>query len=91
MANTYTYLPTEMQDADGNVVYPHTSANIVWTQENENVEEVLKRKMELVVSSGPIPVEQREAGKMYAFIESETAAMERSAAMASPAVGYRTI
>lgn len=85
------YLPTELQDADGNVVYPHTSANIVWMQDNRNIEEVLKSKMGLVISDGTIPVEQREEGVMYAFIEGEAAAAEQSIAMASPAVGYRRI
>lgn len=85
------YLPTELQDADGNVVYPHTSASVVWTQDNRNMEEVLKRKIGLVISDGTIPVGQREAGVMYAFIESEASAAEQSVAMASPAVGYRQI
>lgn len=86
-----TYLPTELQDAEGNVVYPHTSAAVVWTQDNENVEEVLKRKTEMVISNGPIPVEQRQLGTIYAFIEDEAGTTEQSVAMASPAVGYRTI
>lgn len=85
------YLPTELQDADGNVVYPHTDASVVWTQDNRNVEDVLKTKMGLVISSGAIPVGQREQGTMYAFIEGEAAANPQSVAMASPAVGYRTI
>lgn len=85
------YLPTELQDADGNVVYPHTSASVVWTQDNRNIEDVLKKKMELVISDGTIPVGQREVGIMYAFIEGEAAAVEQAVAMASPAVGYRRI
>ncbi len=85
------YLPTELQDADGNVVYPHTDASVVWTQDNRSVEEVLKSKMGLVISTGTIPVGQREQGTMYAFIEDEAAVAAQSVAMASPAVGYRQI
>lgn len=85
------YLPTELQDSKGNVVYPHTASSLVWTQDNENVEDVLKRKMEMVVSQVAIPVEQRTPGVMYAFIEGENAVPEAAVAMASPAVGYKMI
>lgn len=85
------YLPTELQNADGDVVYPHTEADIVFMQDGRNVEEVLKSKMEMVVSNVAIPVEQRKAGIVYVFIDGETAVSEAAAAMASPSVGYRMI
>lgn len=85
------YLPTELQDANGNVIYPHTTASVVWTQDNESMEEALKRKMEMVVSNVAIPIEQRTQGIIYAFIEGENAVPEAAVAMASPSVGYRMI
>lgn len=85
------YLPTELQNADGDVIYPHTEADIVYMQDGRNVEEVLKSKMEMVVSNVAIPIEQRTQGIMYAFIEGENAVPEAAVAMASPSVGYRMI
>lgn len=85
------YLPTELQNSDGDVIYPHTEADIVFTNDGENVEDVLNRKMEMVVSNVSIPVEQRKQGVMYAFIDGETVVPEAAVAMASPSVGYRMI
>lgn len=85
------YLPTELQNSDGDVIYPHTIADIIWMQDGRSVEEVLKDKMELIVSGNNIPVEQRTPGVMYAFIEGEAAAAEMGVAKASPAVGYKMI
>lgn len=85
------YLPTELQDENGNVIYPHSQADIIWTQDGRSVEEVLKKKMELVVSNVAIPVEQRTPGAMYMFIEGENPASSAAVAMASPAVGYRML
>ncbi len=85
------YLPTELQNADGDVIYPHTEADIVFTQDGRNVEEVLKQKIEMVASNVTIPVEQRTPGVMYVFIEGETSVPEAAVAMASPSVGYRII
>lgn len=85
------YLPTELQNAEGDVIYPHTEADVVFTQDGKNVEEVLKSKMEMVVSNVNIPIEQRTQGTIYAFIEGENAVPEAAVAMASPSVGYRMI
>ena len=79
------YLPTELQDENGNVIYPHSQADIIWTQDGRSVEEVLKKKMELVVSNVAIP------GAMYMFIEGENPASSAAVAMASPSVGYRVL
>lgn len=35
------YLPTELQDSNGDVVYPHTEADIVWMQDGKSVQEFL--------------------------------------------------
>jgi len=85
------FLPTELQNDEGDVVYPHTEADIVWTQDGRSVEEVLKTKTQIVVSSSAIPVEQREPGTMYMFIEGESAVPEAAAVKASPSVGYKMI
>lgn len=89
MANRY--LDVEMQNDDGDVIYPHSNAATTWMQDGRNVEEVLKKKMELVVSNVAIPVEQRTPGAMYMFIEGENPASSAAVAMASPAVGYRML
>lgn len=42
------YLPTELSDDSGNIVYPHSEADIIWMQDGRDVEEVLKRLDELL-------------------------------------------
>lgn len=42
------YLPTELSDNSGNIVYPHSEADIIWMQDGRDVEEVLKRLDELL-------------------------------------------
>lgn len=85
------YLPTELQNADGDVIYPHTEADVVFTQDGRNVEEVLHSKMEMVVSNVAIPVEQRKSGIMYVFIDGEATVAKSVAAKASPSVGYQML
>lgn len=85
------YLPTELQDNNGNVIYPHSQADIIWMQDGRSVEEVMQKKLELMVSNVAIPVEQRTQGVMYAFIEGESPAPSATVAMASPSVGYRLL
>lgn len=85
------YLPTELQSPDGDVIYPHTQADIVWMPDGRNLLETLKEKSGIVISSIAIPVDQRTPGTMYAFIEGETAVPEAAVAKASPAVGYKMI
>lgn len=35
------YLPTELQDKDGNVIYPHTEAGVVWLSDGTHMENAL--------------------------------------------------
>ena len=90
MAGT-TYLPIEMQDDAGNILYPQTDASITWTSSGESVEQVLKKKTEVVISNGSIPVDQRKAGTMYLIIEGTGQQSQAAVAKASPAVGYKVL
>lgn len=35
------YLPTELQDASGDVIYPHSEADIIFMSDGSNVEEAI--------------------------------------------------
>ncbi len=85
------YLDVEFQNDEGNVVYPHSRAETTWTQEGPSVEEILKKKAEIVISSVAIPTDQRKEGAIYMFVEGETATPEAAVAKASPSVGYKMI
>lgn len=86
------YLPTELQNSDGDVIYPHTEADVVFTADGKNVEEVLKDKGKIVFSHENIPVGQREAGTMYIFVEGAgTMLSAASIAGADPLLGYKVI
>lgn len=89
MANRY--LDVELQNDDGDVVYPHSNAATTWMQDGRSAEEVINEKMEMVFSNVAIPVEQRKKGVMYAFIEGESVVPESAVAMASPSVGYKMV
>ena len=44
----YNY--TELSDADGNVVYPHSGAAVIWMQDGTNVQQVLGRLAKILES-----------------------------------------
>lgn len=82
-------LPTELQDENGNIIYPHTEADVVFTTEGETVEEALEKKTQVVITSENIPVEQREKGAMYLIKKSGgTQVPTAQNIVASPYVGY---
>lgn len=86
------YLPTELQDSEGNVIYPHTEADVVWMQDGKSVEESVKDKTQVVISESSIPVAQRKKGTLYFFKKGAGSVIKNSnIAMASPAVGYKLI
>ena len=85
------YLPTEMQNDEGDVIYPHSEADIIWTQTGKSVEEVLSEKAEIIVSAEQIPVDQRKTGAMYFIVEGASPTAEAAVAMAGPAVGYKVL
>lgn len=86
------YLPTELQNSDGDVIYPHTEADVVFMSDGENVEEVLKRKGKIVFSRENIPVAQREAGALYIFTEGAgTRISAVNIASVDPLLGYKVI
>lgn len=86
------YLPTELQNENGDVIYPHTDAGVVWTQDGKSVEEKLKEKTKIVITGENIPIAQREKGAIYLFKDGAgTQIEEGKVAMASPAVGYKVI
>lgn len=86
------YLPVELQDADGNIVHPHTDADIVWMQDGKTAEQAISEKTQVIISSAGIPVAQRKEGAIYMFIEGAGSVTgDTGVAMASPAVGYKIV
>lgn len=86
------YLPTELQNSEGDVIYPHTEADVVFTADGKSVEEVLKDKGKIVFSRENIPVAQREAGVLYIFTEGAgTPISTVSIAGVDPMLGYKVI
>lgn len=85
------YLPTELQDSNGDIVYPHTEADIVFMTDGSNVEEELRKKTSIVISDESIPVEQRKEGTMYLFKKGAGTQIQSTVAMASPTVGYKLL
>ncbi len=61
------YLPTELQNDDGDVIYPHSSAEVIWMQDGRSVEATIGEKSSVIMTTGEIPVEQRKENNIYLF------------------------
>ncbi len=61
------YLPTELQNDDGDVIYPHSSAEVIWMQDGRSVEALIGEKSSVIMTTGEIPVEQRQENNIYLF------------------------
>lgn len=85
------YFPTELQDDQGNVIYPHTEADVVFTQKGTTVEEELEKKKGIVVAREDIPVEQREGGTMYFMVGKSAEVSGNSNVKVSPTMGLKVI
>lgn len=86
------YLPTELQDENGNVIYPHTEADVVFTGSGETVEEVLENKAAIVITEENMPVSERKKGNLYLIKKSGGAQVPTAQTIvASPYVGYTTL
>lgn len=86
------YIPTELQNSEGDVIYPHTEADVVFMGDGKTVEEVVKGKSRIVFSRENIPVAQREENTLYIFSNGAgTQINAASIASANPLLGYKVI